>query len=380
MRIFLSSILVALSVVAVVNGQQLLVRPAGGQPGEEAASCVPDKKPCIFSDLQGENSYRVEKEVLARVVDGKQAYSVPVAGGVVKVLATVANRQRTQIAIATEQASIGTGALLSGGRLSPEQVQRQYTVSIRNPKTGDEIKAVDLGMLKPSLIALTATGDYLWVAGEERQLRRLEVRAYNTRSGKMEHSTTADRNAQVGLYERGFRVASTFYAADLDTGGAVRRHNSPNSFSIAEFTVRRSAGLSPKTMGDGMVGVVGFQGGSPELREMLESALAIKVSSAGIKVVERKRLKDLLEEARFQNLGLTDSSKAAELGRLANAQYLLFGQLQTTGSVSSLALRLVGVEDGTLKNGIELECRDCTPDDYLQGLTFLMQDWIDAAQ
>jgi hypothetical protein len=77
---------------------------------------------------------------------------------------------------------------------------------------------------------------------------------------------------------------------------------------------------------------------------------------------------------------LTDASKATELGRLANAQYLLFGQIQTTGSVSSLALRLVDVQDGTLKNGIELECRDCTPDDYLQGLTFLLQDWIEAGQ
>jgi len=89
-------------------------------------------------------------------------------------------------------------------------------------------------------------------------------------------------------------------------------------------------------------------------------------------------MKDLLQEARFQSLGLTDADKSVEIGKQANAQFLLFGQLQTTGTVSSLALRLVAVEDGTLKNGIELECRDCTPDDYLQGLTFLLQDWVDS--
>jgi hypothetical protein len=378
-RDLLLCIVLAASTTAEVAAQ-LIVRPAGVAPGEEALQCVPERKPCVYTDLQGDNRYQVDKDTLSRTADGQQAYALKLADGIVKVLATTINKQRTQIALATEQASIATGARLFGGGLTPQQVERQYSVSLRNPKSGEEIKAIDLGMLKPDSLALTATGDYLWVAGEERQLRRREVRGYNTRSGKMEHSTAADRNANIGLYERGFRVGNTFYAADLDTGGAVRRHNSPNSFSIAEFTVRRPTSLSPKTLGDAAIGVVGFQGGAPNLRDMLESALAIKVSSAGMKVVERQRLKDLLQEAQFQNLGLTDSSKATELGKLANAQYLLFGQIQTAGSVSSLGLRLVRVEDGTLVNGVELECRDCTPDDYLQGLTFMMQDWIEPGQ
>jgi hypothetical protein len=41
-----------------------------------------------------------------------------------------------------------------------------------------------------------------------------------------------------------------------------------------------------------------------------------------------------------------------------------------------IALRLVGVEDGTQRAAAQLECRDCAPDDYLQGLGFLASDWI----
>jgi curli biogenesis system outer membrane secretion channel CsgG len=128
-------------------------------------------------------------------------------------------------------------------------------------------------------------------------------------------------------------------------------------------------------MKDAVIGVVGFQGATPELREMLEGSLALKLGSSGFKVAERQRLKEVLQEAQFQNLGLTESTKAAELGRLVNAEYLLFGQLTTAGTMTSLALRLVGVSDGSLKNGIELECRDCKPDDYLEGLTHLIGDW-----
>jgi hypothetical protein len=278
--------------------------------------------------------------------------------------------------IAFELASIPTSALISGGAFAPDTVQRQHWLSVRNPKSGEEIKALDLGMFRPTGLAMSANGDYLWVAGDELQLRRREVRLYNTRSGKQEHLMPLDRRANVRVYENGFQVASTYYAGEAAASGAGKvKHNSPNPFSIAEFTVTRTASLSIADMKDQVIAVVNFQGSTPELREMLEGSLSLKLGAAGFKVVERQRLKAVLEELQLGNLGLTDSSKAPELGRLLNAQYLLVGQLSTAGTMTSLGLRLIGVTDGSIKNGIELECRDCQPDDYLQGLTFLVQDW-----
>jgi hypothetical protein len=371
---------VALAVMAApaALSAQLAGRATAGPPGEESAACSPDRAPCVFTDLQGENVYTIDKTQLRRTVRGEPAYAVSIAGGPLRLLLAAINKQRTQLVLASEHASVATTALLGGGGgFAPDAVQRQYWLSIRNPKSGEEIKPVNLGMLRPAALGLSASGDYVWVLGDELQLRRREIRAYNTRSGKLEHTATIDKGTPVRLYERGFQLASTYYAAEVQTSDAVRKHLSPNAYSIAEFTVRRSAGISPRTLGDAAIGVIGFQGGGAALRDMLDGALAIKLTSAGFRVVERARLKDLLQEAQFQNLGLTDATKAAELGRLVNARYLLFGVLETAGTVSTLALRLVGVEDGMLENGIELECRDCTADDYLQGLSFLMQDWLD---
>jgi hypothetical protein len=356
---------------------QLTVRSTSTPPGEESVACSPERRACVFTDSSGANVYSVEAGTFKRTEAGQVLYSIPMSGKSVKVLLAAASRSRNQLVMALEMASVATSALFQGGGFSPDAVQRQYWVTVRNPKSGEEIKAIDLGMLKPTGLSMTDTGDYLWVAGDELQLRKREVRMYNTRSGKQEHNTSLEKNANVRLYERGFQVASTYYAADLNqAAGAGRiKHNSPNSFSIAEFTVTRSASLSLAEMKDAVIAVVGFQGATADLREMLEGSLALKLGAAGFKVAERQRLKELLQEVQFQNLGLTEGSKATELGKMLNAQYLLFGQLTTAGTMTSLALRLVGVSDGALKNGIELECRDCQPDDYLQGLTFLMQDW-----
>jgi hypothetical protein len=371
----LAAVGLVLSVPATARAQ-VVVTAAASAPGEQQVACEPGRKPCVFSDLQGSNTYTVDGDRLRRNDDGKEAYALKLSDNGVKLLLAASNKTRTQIVVALEKASMSSGAMLRGGPMMPDSIQRQFWLTLRNPKSGEEIKSIDLGMFRPSALGLTSIGDYVEVAGDELQLHRREVRIYNARSGKMEHMAPADRNANLRLFERGFQVNANYYRAEVATGDAVRKHSSPNSFSIAEFTVRRSAGLSPASV-KGAIGVVGFQGASPDVREMLEAALAIKVGSAGFKVVERQRLKDLLQEAQFQNLGLTDASKAAELGRLTNAEFLLFAQLQKTGSVSSIGLRLVGVEDGTLKNGIELECRDCTPDDYLQGLTYMLQDWLE---
>jgi hypothetical protein len=104
--------------------------------------------------------------------------------------------------------------------------------------------------------------------------------------------------------------------------------------------------------------------------------LAVKLASAGLTVVERKRIKELLQEAQFQNLGITASKGAAELGRMANATHLAFGTLRTTGTITLITLRLTTVEEGTVRAAIEVECRDCTPADYLQAVSFLVGDWI----
>jgi hypothetical protein len=267
--------------------------------------------------------------------------------------------------------------MFSPGGFAPESVQRQYSLSIRNPKSGDEIKFIDLGMMRPEAIGLSSTGDYAWVYGQEVQLRRREVRAYNTRSGRLEHLTVLPGNAAAELFDSGFRTGGVLYAAETSSADATtRRHLSANPYSIAEFTVKVTSPIRLDSMATLAVAVVAFEMPQGDVREMLESTLAVKLAGGGLTVVERKRIKELLQEAQFQNLGITDSKGAAELGRMINANHLVFGTLQSTGTVTAIGLRLTSVEDGTVTAAVELECRDCSPDDYLQGVSFLVSDWI----
>ena len=361
----------------VVSAADLVVRVGQRPQGDPVRPCEVRRDPCVFDDGRGENRYLVSEQTIVRMLDGREVYRVPIGGGIMRARLATINRERTQIAVALSRESLATGSMFTPGGFAPDSVQRQYALSMRNPKSGDEIKAIDLGMLKPESIALSPAGDYAWVAGQELQLRRREVRAYNTRSGKLEHLTPLVNGANAVLYEGGFATGSVFYTAEGSRdAGDTRRHLSANPYSIAEFTVRISQPLRLQDPARQALAVVGFDMAAGDVREMLESALAVKLAAAGLTIVERKRIKELLQEAQFQNLGMTDSKGAAELGRMANARLLTFGTLRTTGTVTLMTLRLTDVEAGTVLASAELECRDCTPDDYLQGMSFLVADWV----
>jgi hypothetical protein len=359
---------------------EIIVRALSTAPGEQAQACEIGRGGCTFSDTRGENRYVVTDQAFVRSLDGQEAFKVPIAGGIVRARLAAMNRARTQLAVVLAQEAVPTAALLNGpGSLSPETVQRKFTLTILNPKTGAEIKGIDLGMLKPDGLSLTPAGDFAWITGEELQLRRREVRAYNTRSGALEHVTPSARNVKAQLFDSGFAVGGTFYGVESAraTAGGVRRHTSANPYSIAEFAVRVATPLQRDAVADQAVAVIAFEGVDGDVREMLESTLAVKLGAAGLRLVERKRIKELLQEAQFQNLGITDSKSAAQLGRMANARLLAFGSLRRTGSITVIALRVTGVEDGVVHAAVELECRDCTPDDYVQGVGFLVNDWVE---
>lgn len=364
----------------VIAGRDLIVRAGAAHSGPAIAACDASRHPCEFEDARKTNRYVVTDATLTRREDGRDVYRVSIAGGVVRASLAAASLDRTVLAVLLVQESLATGGLFSPGAFSPDTVHRQYIVSVRNPKSGDQIKSIDLGFLQPDAMALTAAGEYVWLAGEELQLRRREVRAYNTRSGKLEHLTPLAKNASIRLYDDGFDANGVSYAAETAPvtaeAGAVRKHLSANPYSIAEFSVKVEVPLTVASYASDPIAIVSFEGQQEEVRDLLESALAVKLAGAGLTVVERKRIKELLQEAQFQNLGFTDSKSVAEIGRLANAKYLAFGTVRAVGSTTLIALRLVGVEDGTQRAAAQLECRDCTPDDYLQGLGFLASDWI----
>ncbi|MDH7569915.1 MAG: CsgG/HfaB family protein, partial [Armatimonadota bacterium] len=76
--------------------------------------------------------------------------------------------------------------------------------------------------------------------------------------------------------------------------------------------------------------------------------------SKKLQLVERSRLKKVLEEHKIAMSGLTDPAKAAEFGKFLQARHMILGSMTAIGDKVALHGRLVDVEQGTIVEGAAL--------------------------
>jgi hypothetical protein len=77
------------------------------------------------------------------------------------------------------------------------------------------------------------------------------------------------------------------------------------------------------------------------LAEMLTEYL---LAQPGIRVVERSRLREILDEQKLGSSALADEDTRLRLGRLAGARHMIFGSLMNIAGMSRTDIRLVSVE------------------------------------
>jgi TolB-like protein len=82
-----------------------------------------------------------------------------------------------------------------------------------------------------------------------------------------------------------------------------------------------------------------------KIPEYLSSELS---RSPEIMVVDRQRLKSVLDEQKLQDTGLTDSSKVLEVGKLLSAQYIITGSLSMSGEGLRIDARITSVSTGRM--------------------------------
>jgi TolB-like protein len=81
-------------------------------------------------------------------------------------------------------------------------------------------------------------------------------------------------------------------------------------------------------------------------------------NSGRFKVIERERVKRIIEEQRFQSSGLTDSDKVVEIGRLLNVQKIMIGTVNLLGSDYYVVnTRMVDVQSGQVDLAEKTECQ-----------------------
>jgi TolB-like protein len=82
-----------------------------------------------------------------------------------------------------------------------------------------------------------------------------------------------------------------------------------------------------------------------KIPEFLSSELS---RSPEIVVVDRQRLKSVLDEQKLQDAGLTDSTKVLEIGKLLSAQYIITGTFSTSDEWLRIDARITSVSTGRM--------------------------------
>ncbi|MEE8192033.1 MAG: CsgG/HfaB family protein [Gemmatimonadales bacterium] len=88
-----------------------------------------------------------------------------------------------------------------------------------------------------------------------------------------------------------------------------------------------------------------FEALSVGLQDMLLTELAFNDQ---LRVVERGRIRDLLQELELDASGKVDASSAAEVGKLVGARYMIFGSFIDWYGDFRLNVRVVSVETGEI--------------------------------
>ncbi|NIA28752.1 MAG: hypothetical protein GWP06_02420 [Actinobacteria bacterium] len=81
-------------------------------------------------------------------------------------------------------------------------------------------------------------------------------------------------------------------------------------------------------------------------------------------VVERQAISKMMEEQKLQMAGITDMSKAAEIGKVLNVEKIMIGSVSKLGRTFIINTRLVNVETGALDLAQNVKC---TGEDGLPG-------------
>ncbi|NOY60889.1 MAG: hypothetical protein GXO75_18425 [Calditrichaeota bacterium] len=73
-------------------------------------------------------------------------------------------------------------------------------------------------------------------------------------------------------------------------------------------------------------------------------------------VIERQAISKMLEEQKLQMAGITDMSRAAEIGKVLNVEKIMIGSVSKLGKTFIINTRLVNVETGALDLAQNVKC------------------------
>lgn len=92
---------------------------------------------------------------------------------------------------------------------------------------------------------------------------------------------------------------------------------------------------------------VDLQGNVTELGKYIAEAFSVELSNTELNVVDRSRLKDLLEELKLTEEKLTKPENALKLGEMAGVEYIITGTTVMLDNTVDITIKALDIQNGT---------------------------------
>ncbi len=339
-----------------------------------------NEKLCTYALNRPDDLVVVERGGIRRVDSGNSIYSIQVPSDTdaYEMSAITGSRNILFAVLGARKVTQGANvsAALGGGLVHPRAIHRAFKFQAINSKSGQIVKEFELGQFKPTQLHATQHGETLLVAGLNLSLKKHEVLLLNARSGEVVHREAVEDEGDVVLAANGYEVDGRTLLITEERASGESRFASRDQFSMAEFIVSCEARIDPQAYKDQAFAFLRFENAEATLDDSMSSAAAIGLASKGLTLVERRRMDEILRELQFQSLGLTSEEVVADIGRLGNARYLVIGNMETVAQDANVGLRAIEAESGAVVAGCVMRCRDCRPQDYAEGVGYLIDAWV----
>ena len=338
---------------------------------QEPAYHCSSEKLCRFS--RNDETYSIDRKGrLQRLRSGDRVYRDIVFSQGDSLRGAALSGSGNILAVAVANVTRSRRSFRRGAR--PDDLDRSFRIDLFSPKSGDWIKGFDLGAFSPRRITLSEDGTLLYVAGVDLERREIkEVRVYNTRRGRLIFSRRVGSVEEVVLARNGLAIGSEAFVLEQEAGALKSTYHSSDRFSAAEYEVSCSQHI--RKTSPSMLAVETLIDKATGQGEGLAEAAVSELKRNGFSVVERARLKDILQELKLAASGLAESDIAIDIGKLGVADGIIFGSFESVGGNTNGNLRLVSVETGEISSSCTLLCRDCQDRDLYEGVINTVRHW-----
>jgi hypothetical protein len=319
------------------------------------------KKEIIFMDfISNARLITIGKDYIIRIWDaqsGREVQNYQVFP--TNILAAALSVDKNVLLIGTYDFTIDRFAMRSS---IPRQtdLQKIFKLKIINAKNLSLIKEIDGTSDYISSLSLSADNKFAAVLKEDHS-----IDVWGLENGYVIKTFPSEADyVDLQFDQEGKSIALATSAGQFqewETRGIVVVSSRP-SYVGEKFKINTpTSPLITRSQSGITIAIIDFSSAliDPQISEAVSSLFRNRISNYSyISVVERDELNTVFKEQGLQQSGITTAEKAAEIGKLLNAQKLVMGKLSSLGSTLILSVKVVDVESAKLEGAREIECEN----------------------